>query len=107
MCSMFRNESTVLSSTLVTEAVAVTCSIWPVPPLGMVTFIDPRKVRRKRDFGRCFRKAGFVPVGHTKGGLVALQLLPERMPAAFDPLPMVQMYYPLIDKVSILTRLGL
>lgn len=30
--------------------------------------------------GRCYRKAGFRPCGMTKGGLVALQLLPEDMP---------------------------
>lgn len=48
---------------------------------GILTFVDPRKVRRKRDFGRCYRRAGFEEVGATKGGLVALQLLPERFPA--------------------------
>lgn len=49
--------------------------------LGMITFVDARKVRRKRDPGRCFRKAGFREVGATKGGLIALQLLPHEMPA--------------------------
>lgn len=80
VCTMFRNESDILSSTLIREAVAVTRSIWDAPPLGMVTFVDPTKVRRKRDFGRCYRRAGFKPCGETKGGLVALQLLPEDMP---------------------------
>jgi hypothetical protein len=51
----------------------------------MVTFVDPTKVRHKRDFGRCYRKAGFQHVGYTQGGLVALQLLPADMPEAQAP----------------------
>lgn len=83
VCSAFRNESRHLSSELVAEAVAATRHRWPeVPELGMVTFVDPRKVRRKRDFGRCYRKAGFRPAGMTKGGLHALQMLPGEMPGA-------------------------
>lgn len=82
VCTMFRNESDVLSSTLIREAVAITRSVWDAPSLGMVTFVDPMKVRHKRDFGRCYRRAGFKPCGETKGGLVALQLLPEDMPQA-------------------------
>jgi hypothetical protein len=39
-------------------------------------------VRRKRDWGRCYLRAGFQNVGFTKGGLVALQLLPDAMPEA-------------------------
>jgi hypothetical protein len=81
VCSLFRNEGPLLSSGLIREAVAATRWHWPeVPTLGMVTFIDPDKVRHKRDPGRCFRRAGFVEVGRTAGGLVALQLLPEAMP---------------------------
>jgi hypothetical protein len=52
----------------------------------MVTFIDRSKVRRKRDFGRCYRKAGFRVCGETKGGLLALQLLPGDMPEPEAPL---------------------
>lgn len=86
ICSAFRNESIYLSSLLITEAVAATLWIYGTPPpLGMVTFVDTTKVRRKRDWGRCYRKAGFVPCGHTQGGLVALQLLPEAMPVAAPP----------------------
>jgi hypothetical protein len=83
VCSAFRNESPAVSSGLVREAVAATLAKWPDPPaLGMVTFVDADKVRRKRDPGRCLRQAGFVHVGFTKGGLWALQLLPDAMPAA-------------------------
>lgn len=85
--SLFRNESPHLSSELIREAVAATRATWPnVPPLGMVTFVDADKTRRKRDPGRCYVKAGFRRVGFTKGGLVALQLLPEDMPEPVAPI---------------------
>jgi hypothetical protein len=87
VCSIFRNESSYLSSDLIREAVAVTKWHYGEPPvLGMVTFVNADKVRRKRDPGRCYLKAGFENVGFTKGGLVALQMLPERMPDPMEPL---------------------
>jgi hypothetical protein len=52
----------------------------------MVTFVDASKVRRKRDPGRCYRKAGFKHVGFTKGGLWAFQMLPAEMPKAIQPI---------------------
>jgi hypothetical protein len=85
--SLFRNESAHLSSDMIRQAVAATRWHWPdVPPLGMVTFVDATKVRRKRDPGRCYLRAGFRNVGETVGGLVALQLLPADMPDAAQPL---------------------
>lgn len=87
VCSAFRNESSHLSSDLIRQAVAATRWRWPeIPKLGMVTFVDRSKVRRKRDWGRCYRKAGFRPCGYTEGGLVALQLLPCDIPAAIAPI---------------------
>lgn len=81
VCSAFRNEGPTLSSDLILEAVSITRGIWPrIPQIGMITFIDTTKVRKKRDFGRCYRKAGFVEAGYSKGGLLALQLHPNRMP---------------------------
>jgi hypothetical protein len=88
VCSLFRNESAgrYLSSDLIREAVAVTRFTWPdVPALGMVTFVDAGKVRRKRDPGRCYRRAGWWVYGETKGGLVALQILPDAMPEPMEP----------------------
>lgn len=75
-CSLFRNEGTNLSSELITEAVAATRARFGDPPDGgFLTFVDAGKIRRKRDPGRCFRKAGFEPVGFTSDrGLVVLQL---------------------------------
>ena len=91
VCSAFRNERPDLhrSSDLIREAIAATRWRWPdVPALGMITFVDTGKTRRKRDPGRCYRRAGFVPASpsHTVGGLVALQLHASNMPAADVPL---------------------
>jgi hypothetical protein len=72
---------------MIRSALAATRWFWGDPPaLGMVTFIDRRKVRDKRDFGRCYRRAGFRECGETKGGLLALQLLPADMPDPEPPL---------------------
>lgn len=93
--SAFRNErrDLWLSSELIRQAVAATRAKWDPPMLGMVTFIDPKKVRRKRDLGRCYRKAGFRHVGETKGGLIALQLMPADMP---DPEPALTLQFTLV-----------
>ena len=83
--SLFRRESGPLASDLIRAACAATRARWPdLPPLGMVSFIDPGKTRRKRDPGRCYIKAGFRRVGYTKGGLVVVQLLPEDFPEPMD-----------------------
>lgn len=84
--SIFRNEGAGRSSELIRKAIAHTRAVWPdVPELGIVSFVDAAKVKGKRDPGYCFLRAGFKNVGATKGGLVALQMLPADMP---DPEPM-------------------
>ena len=80
---------------LIRQAVAATRAFYGEPPaLGMVTFVDPRHVRPtmvrgKPVWGWTFLKAGFEPVGTTiDQGLLAFQLLPDRMPppaAALQP----------------------
>jgi hypothetical protein len=87
VCSCFRNEGDRLSSELIRHAVAHT--IWrfgPAPAEGFVTFVDASKTRRKRDPGRCYRRAGWSPAGYTKGGLVALTLAVDDMPTALEPI---------------------
>lgn len=85
--SIFRNEGAGLSSELILEAVAATRAVYGQPPaLGMVTFVDASKLRdgqaSGRQVGRCYIKAGFRPIGHTrKRHHLALQLLPADMPA--------------------------
>ncbi len=70
VCSAFRNESSSLASSMIIDAVAATRH----------RFVNRDKVRRSRQPGRCFLKAGFSYVGETKGGLIAMQMLPESMP---------------------------
>ena len=84
--SLFRNEGAGLSSELILEAIAATRWYWEPPELGMVTFVNAEKVRRKRDPGRCYVRAGFNHVGFTEGGLWAFQMLPDRMPSKCPPL---------------------
>lgn len=87
MCSCFRNESPTLSSTLIREAVAITRWFYgTAPELGFVTFVDTAKTHKKRDPGRCYRKAGWKPCGYTKGGLFTLQQLPDEMPSPREPI---------------------
>lgn len=84
VCSAFRRERGPLASELIKAAVAMTVqyhldrpswAIDPLPHLGMVTFIDERKVREKADFGRCYLIAGFELAGRTKkDNLLALRL---------------------------------
>lgn len=92
--SLFRNEApeSYRSSELIRAAVAATrAAFGDPPPLGMITFVDAGKTRRKRDPGRCYLRAGFRVVGTTrKEGLVALQLLPADMPPPAPAAPMYQ-----------------
>ena len=88
VCTFFRREPECpyLASDLIAAAVAATRWQWGDAPVdGMVTMVDVGKVRRKRDPGRCYRRAGFVPVGETLGGLLVLRLAPEDMPAPMMP----------------------
>ena len=84
--SLFRNEgSDVRASELIVRAVSITRSQWTPPERGIVTFVDPTKVRPtmrrgKAIFGYCYLQAGWTHVGFTKGGLWAWQQLPAAMP---------------------------
>lgn len=87
VCTFFRNEGAGLSSLLIRDAVAATRFAWGEPPArGMITEIDPKKTRAKRDPGRCYRRAGFIDEGQrTKGGLIVLRLPVEAMPKPEAP----------------------
>ena len=86
ICSAFRNESAGIASEMIRDAVAATRAYFGDPlALGMVTFINSKKVKPTMVHGReawgyTYEKAGFKYVGKTKGGLLAFQLLPEDMP---------------------------
>lgn len=75
--SIFRNEGAGLSSDLVREATARTYVYWvshygALPEVPLTTEVDPDRTRRKRDPGRCFRRAGWTYERtvrrHVKGG---------------------------------------
>lgn len=96
--SLFRRESGALASDLIRDAVAATLSTWPEPPavtcrycgdvICMVTFINPKHVHHKRDFGRCYVKAGFKRcTGKTKAGLVVVHLAVSALPSPSIALP--------------------
>lgn len=86
--SAFRSEGAGTASHLIRQAVAATRAHYGEPPaLGMVTFIDRKKVRPTMVrgipvWGLVYRRAGFVDCGETKGGLLALELHPADMPSA-------------------------
>lgn len=94
VCSAFRSEGAGQASDLIRDAGAATRAFYGDPPaLGMVTFIDRAQVRATKrhgipTWGWTWKRAGFQEVGETKGGLLALQLLPELMPAPAQALPM-------------------
>lgn len=87
VCSAFRKEGEGHASEMIRDAISCTRFKYPeTPELGMITFLDrkkvqPIKVRGVKTWGRTWELAGFKAVGETKGGLLALQLLPENMPA--------------------------
>lgn len=97
VCTIFRNEAPrrYLSSDLVWQACAATRALWGDPPAqGMITFVDEDAIRHKRDPGRCFRRAGFRPVGRTQErDRLVLKLHPEDFPSAEFPL-MAQLALP-------------
>lgn len=103
ICSAFRSEGAGVASELIREAVAATRAHYGGPPaLGMVTFVDRKKVRPtivrgRRVWGWTYRRAGFVDAGETKGGLLALQLLPQDMPEPASALPRSVHGSPLFD----------
>jgi len=81
-CAVFRNEGTNAgrASALIEEAKRLAWDRWPGERL--YTYVDPSKVRRKRDPGRCFIKAGFRLCGRTKSGKLIFECLSELAPGA-------------------------
>lgn len=62
-CSIFRNESKVLSSDLITEAVAIAHLRWPGERL--YTYVNSKKIKSPNP-GYCFKVVGFKFCGITK-----------------------------------------
>ena len=76
-CAIFRNEGPVLSSTLIREADDLAWARWPGE--RHFTYVNPAKVRHKRDPGRCFLKAGWNRCGESKGGLLIFERTPPEV----------------------------
>ena len=93
--SLFRNEGENLSSELIRDALAVTRFYWrEVPELGLITFIDSEKVKKKRDPGYCYLRAGFKYIGFTKiNRLHVLQIKPEDFPSPLRPAGTLQLSF--------------
>ncbi len=75
--TIFRNEGSLLSSTLVELATDATYAFWlrhyrELPGVPLTTEVDASKVRRKRDPGRCFIRAGWRVARRTRHGLIRL-----------------------------------
>lgn len=71
-CNVFRNESQVLSSLLIREAVAAAWARWHWRRL--FTFVDSGQIRSTNP-GYCFLKAGWRPCGYSDSGKIILEVL--------------------------------
>jgi hypothetical protein len=71
-CAVFRNESRILSSDLIKEAVEMARMRWPEE--RFYTYVNPLKIKSANP-GCCFKMAGWRRVGLTKGGLIVLEYL--------------------------------
>lgn len=75
-CAVFRNESEHRSSDMILDAMDQAWQKWPGERL--YTYVNARKVRHKRDPGRCFIRAGWTPCGITRWNrLLIFQALPK------------------------------
>lgn len=67
-CSFFRNESDILSSELIKEAILWALDEWRLPIEGYDTYVNPAKIRSTNP-GYCYLKAGWQKNGWSKDGL--------------------------------------
>jgi hypothetical protein len=99
--SCFRREPTAArASDLIWDAVSATNYFWPPPSfpcrhcgheVSMLSFIDTDHVRRKRDYGRCYIKAGWRRcTATTKAGLIVVHVGSAHMPAASRPVGFIE-----------------
>lgn len=73
-CTIFRNESNILSSQLIEEAIKITIKKWGLMPKdGMITYVKPKAIQSINP-GYCFKVAGFKKIGESKvNKLILLQ----------------------------------
>ncbi len=77
-CAVFRNEKSAAgrSSDLILAAKTEAWNRWPGQRL--YTYVNPAKIRHKRDPGRCFIRAGFTTCSYRtkKDGKIVLEAFP-------------------------------
>lgn len=90
-CSVFRNESAVLSSQLILEAEELAWGKWPGERL--FTYVDPVETAKRRSkrspAGKCFIAAGWRPVLDAEGNALTSEdgkVLLEKLPGWEAPL---------------------
>ncbi|GGG18223.1 hypothetical protein [Paenibacillus abyssi] len=79
-CTIFRNESTHLSSELIRWAIFATICEWggSIPADGFITYVDDRKVNNELP-GYCFIRAGWKKTGRSKSrGLSLFKISMEK-----------------------------
>lgn len=75
-CSVFRNESTMLSSELIRAAELIAWKRWPGQRL--YTYVNPRKISNRTNPGFCFKVTGWRTCGITKSNrLIILEKFPD------------------------------
>jgi hypothetical protein len=84
-CSVFRNESGLMASDLIQQAVKLAWQRWPNQRL--YTYVNPSKVRSDRP-GYCFIEDGWTWCGETKGGLLIFERI-DPLPAQFSAPPVL------------------
>lgn len=73
-CTIFRNETSIQSSTLIKEAVQIARERWP-DTKRFFTYVNPSKVKSTKP-GYCFLKAGWRYSGkNNNGNLIIMEVL--------------------------------
>jgi hypothetical protein len=81
-CTIFRNESEELSSSLILDAELVAVDLVPnIGPDGFITYVWDKKVRSKNP-GACFKRAGWKRTGRSADGRKTLLQKPSSMAGA-------------------------
>lgn len=68
-CSIFRNESNILSSELIKEAMSLAWERWP--GMRLFTYVADSKIKSINP-GCCFKKAGWRKCGRNKSGKLTI-----------------------------------
>jgi hypothetical protein len=74
-CAVFRNESPILSSELISQADEIADCLWP--DCRHYTYVNSKAIRSS-NAGFCFQKAGWRKSGMTKSGLIVMERNKER-----------------------------